>query len=1290
MESITDSGCIDILRFNKNWRINHANVVRGELLYWVDGLNPARKVNIRKCKDKTATGYGETILESYTMAAKWTSIFAPSAVYFSDLTKQFNKLYGNMFKFAQRFIYDDDEVSDWSDFSTVPTPSKESFTGVNKIPTDNNGIKISYETGDQTVVKVELAAKINSMDFVSIAVLDKEKLGIASNSTAEYIFYNDSSYSVVVREKIIRPYSYLMKRPYCQAFLSNAMIYINGYEGFEKVKISTDVEVEYQDMFIDSGIENQMNEPYLINTFFDYTWVGSGHGRRNSWNELEIGPDIKKGNKIYVWGKNGGSDNINISYTALISDDAQSVANHIRGQLMAMLPGRILNMYDNQVNLDGSVRFKFEVKGNWDEGATRFDGFIEPVSYNSLKDTGTSEKNTKLGSVRKFGIVYQDFEGRKSATYTGDDLIVKIKFITELGALKKPVISIQLKHQPPIWAKYYYIVRSRDLTYSSFIQMLVQKAISVQTTNQGEYIDLVVGSLFTYQRMHPNTPLKYEFKKGDRIRFINYIDPETNDKTMYPFYEAEVLDYKVSVNELQSANIYVTEGSDIVTIDGTTSTDNIGRIIIVNATEREIVAVDAGNKYKVNKPFPKTESFPTWDLVDRRGVLRIRKPTGIDIQDFSKVEVYTPSITGDSLGSKVFYAFGKKFPIKDAGLETRAHVANGQDQDGSSPEGYAATPAIVRISEGDIYVRNREMPTSNNFPGAQVVVDHVEDAGFSDFYESDLNDNGKENVEDSGDGEKHFGSRARWSNNFVEDTRINGLNDFDSSDRADYNDLFGDIKRTVTSGNRLDVYKELRAGWIPIYATVMEDKSGQSIMGASRKILNDMQYYSFEGGIGNNPEAYCSDGTVRYAVFANAGVIVRISGDGVTPISQIYELDNKVREHLQAASRYGAKIFLGFDRVNGEMIVAIESFDKYVYYGGFSEDKWKGFDEAKALFDTFELLTPPSHGDITVLNSLEWVYTPDDGYVGSDSLTYRTRKGSGVWSDPQTVCVTVSPVTGRIKAWRGKGLVCVKDEDDLNTGYQGYSTLEEYYVDDNTPTGEEKPNTETDSDYIDPILNEAGCPTTFAYRWEVEEETAYCESNEVIINDFDYLVARYFWLPGAGTDLDTATGFVETGVSGVDANWVGFGNGYTVPGNAGGPPPTVDDTQYLQHAGDNTGTGAECVLIRFADFAAANPSTPNPIKVKMHAIWWGSRGTGNAQFELIAYKGGQMVKNGFEFENEPLEGVPGVEVFRQTFVKDVTVTDHNALQAANVETMATRLGTIEFDKTTFTAILYQD
>jgi len=1114
MINLTDTNGIDILKFNKDFLILHADIARGVLLYWVDALNNARKTNISKLTDKTADGYGPVIYESFINAYKRTSDFPPTVAYFSDTTKKFNRLYGSLRRFAQRYIYDDGEKSNWSDFSAVATPDKEPFTGVKFIPTNNNGLNIKVETGDRTVVKVEIGMQSTSgeqndeslLQWQLIATLNKKRLSITDNTTYTYKFYNDVVYPVTNYEKVIRPFNFLPKVPRCQVIAKNALVYTGGKEGAPVVDIDVSATVRYEDLFIESGTENKFNEPlftfaainntgaYLYNRNLDHGEYmdldGTSHyvtaDKRANSHKVTIGNDVKKGN-VFSGTISNGSNTFYVNYTAVVSDTATTVANKIKQQLLAQTGGNggnIIrqirgnsdseiqperNIYINTDDGGGNISFEFSIIDYPSSGYYGSSGGVTPVEYNALKDTGESVKNIKLGSSIKLGIEYEDFDGRKSLTYTVDALIIAIKTINDLGGMKKTVISLQINHPAPIWAKFYQIVRSSDLIYQDYIQMLIQNVIDVQTTTTSEYQNLVIGSLITYNKVHPNSNLSYSFDKGDRLRIIKRL----SDGTYYPFFETEILEYQPIITEKIKSNI-TTNGTNNVTV-AAAKNENVGRFILIEGSEREIVASDGLTGYTLNAPIGTTDPtvYNYYELVDNRGTIRIRKPASpieLTSADLPLVEIFKPS-TKVSGENAQFFEFQKKFNVLNAGTVNAYHEGNPQSQS-------ATQPAIIDISEGTAYVRNREMPITNTVPGTQVVVSDIEDGSYSDFYPSLINDNGRPNSEDTGVGEVTFGNRHRFSNNSIEDTKINGLNDFDNLDREDYNDKYGIFMRTFFVNNNIFGFKQLRTCYVPTNATITLDESGSSLRAASAKFLNNIQYLAWEnGGVGANPEAFCVNATHLYALYPNSGVVVRIGGNGEEPISKTYFLNKEVREVIAQAVKNKAKIFLGFNTKLSLLCITIQGYNKFIYFDGLNG--WITVNDLVAEGSTFQIVTPPTNGSASILNGLA-SYSPNTDYIGADNFTFRVMV-DGVWSNARKICLNVTDVPIRIKAWRGTGSSC-EINDGLQTGFSIYSTLQEYFVDDDTATGETKPNISTDADYISP-MESVDCPKEF---WNTE------------------------------------------------------------------------------------------------------------------------------------------------------------------------------------------------------------
>jgi hypothetical protein len=134
-------------------------------------------------------------------------------------------------------------------------------------------------------------------------------------------------------------------------------------------------------------------------------------------------------------------------------------------------------------------------------------------------------------------------------------------------------------------------------------------------------------------------------------------------------------------------------------------------------------------------------------------------------------------------------------------------------------------------------------------------------------------------------------------------------------------------------------------------------------------------------------------------------------------------------------------------------------------------------------------------------------------------------------------------------------------------------------------------------------------------------------SNATNLNPFDYLVVRYIWTSEDGRDLDTFTGFINTGTA-YDNDWVGYAQG-----DPKVPTGAADASASLFWASDNTQSGVEAVLMNLKQFVTDNTGTATEIQIRMNAVWWGQRLTGNVGVQLTTYLGGTMAKKGFDFIN---------------------------------------------------------
>lgn len=175
--------------------------------------------------------------------------------------------------------------------------------------------------------------------------------------------------------------------------------------------------------------------------------------------------------------------------------------------------------------------------------------------------------------------------------------------------------------------------------------------------------------------------------------------------------------------------------------------------------------------------------------------------------------------------------------------------------------------------------------------------------------------------------------------------------------------------------------------------------------------------------------------------------------------------------------------------------------------------------------------------------------------------------------------------------------------------------------------------------------------------------------NIIIIPEFDYLTFRYFWNTEDGRDLDTSTGYVNTGIVFSDGKKLDeLPVGWNMAGNY-----NIDTQGYVQFGGDNTGSGNECVFITMNTLVTQYDILPDIVNIDVYANWFGSRLTGNCEFELCAYKGGAMVQNGYNFNN-----VGGVEVLI-TRTK-INIAASGTGNAGDYKNKYSKIGQIQYNK----------
>lgn len=179
--------------------------------------------------------------------------------------------------------------------------------------------------------------------------------------------------------------------------------------------------------------------------------------------------------------------------------------------------------------------------------------------------------------------------------------------------------------------------------------------------------------------------------------------------------------------------------------------------------------------------------------------------------------------------------------------------------------------------------------------------------------------------------------------------------------------------------------------------------------------------------------------------------------------------------------------------------------------------------------------------------------------------------------------------------------------------------------------------------------------------------------------EFDYLIVRYIWFESSGKDLDTRTCIEGTFDNTVDEKYVGWARGNIYP-SGGRRYIGAVGSPYLLWCGDNTTVfGEEQVLVDFKKVAEDFTNTVD-LYARLRAFWYGTKNTGEIEFEFETFLGGTMEPDGLGFKN--VGGVPVNKVTKKATV-NLTRTMVSG-SASNID--GEDLGRIKYNKLTKRAV----
>ena len=238
------------LNFDPEYLITGVDLI-DDLLFFTDGLNPPRVIDITKTYGVPNGSNVDTITAEELLVIKKPPIFAPE-VELINTDGDETYLEDRFICFAYRYRYEDGGYSATSPFTQPAFEpntfdfSTESFLNEG-MKNKFNGAIITYDTGNTLVTGIDLLFKEADSNVIRvIKKIDKAASGVPSNTTDSFTFSASKIYTILPDSEILRLYDNVPLTAKAQTIMGNRLIYGNYTEGYDlKSADGADVQLDY-------------------------------------------------------------------------------------------------------------------------------------------------------------------------------------------------------------------------------------------------------------------------------------------------------------------------------------------------------------------------------------------------------------------------------------------------------------------------------------------------------------------------------------------------------------------------------------------------------------------------------------------------------------------------------------------------------------------------------------------------------------------------------------------------------------------------------------------------------------------------------------------------------------------------------------------------------------------------------------------------------------------------------------------------------------------------------------
>jgi hypothetical protein len=560
-------------------------------------------------------------------------------------------------------------------------------------------------------------------------------------------------------------------------------------------------------------------------------------------------------------------------------------------------------------------------------------------SFNSADSFPTLNWN----GLYRYGLVYYDRNGKTNGVFTNNSMLLRTTSydtsydwtpITNQSILpENQSAQMYIGHTPPPWADYYHIVRTKDLS-RDFSLMVISPDINFNNPLTGYwYIDIHSITETANDISESKNIINYgstSFVEGDRVRILQKLNPNgsvnwSTDKHLdlpiigvetHPTGGRQYLKVKsitipsgyinIQENDRLVVEIYrpgkVLSNEDLVYYEigeryGITTDQNglryhLGQTNVFGApisTYTETITCEFDSALNALGIIGASASTVAWASTIRAGD---RLQVSSTVSNNNTFTVSSVSITTNNNVFFVIITFSSPTVVTESSVGGTTFALLGNP---------SINYAYINLAnDGDYYYRARVMVSSTDNVTQNTI--YVADRNFSDNYLSAVWSQGRPLVVDENIKEEYFPAMLRFSQSYIYGTNINNLSRFYPNNFEEADASFGDILRLKTRENFIRMFQRYKVGMIPIFRQIIIDNAQSSQVALSERLLNKPNYYSGEYGIDKYGSSLVSTDFGDYFIDTNNKAIVRASLDGITNISDTYDLASWANANIKENS----------------------------------------------------------------------------------------------------------------------------------------------------------------------------------------------------------------------------------------------------------------------------------------------------------------------------------------------------------------------------------------------------